>query len=240
MMAFSVLVLSLCVLSAPVLSWAGAKDIRPCMTEHIREAMALNKQRKPLYMKLSQGKSQTVSDKLIWIERKLMLAVPFADVWAAPYQAAGIPIMCQDLIEMSETPQFLSRNPEGVDSLHNYRRPDIATIKSHLLELFRAKAYLEIAEYADSQIKDLEQKPRYNCMVRHILESIRRMAALTPIHAQKARAKNMLSPESLSRTVLRTHILLLNDFAELDALAAPLQANALPILCQDVPYIPWP
>ncbi|QDK46177.1 hypothetical protein DOM22_13890 [Bdellovibrio sp. ZAP7] len=240
MMAFSVLLLSLCILVAPVLSWAGAKDIRPCMTEHIREAMALNKERKPLYMKLSQGKSKPVSDKLIWLERKLMVAVPFADAWAAPYQAVGIPIICQDLIEMSKTPKFQSRNSEGIDSLHNYRKPNITAIKSHLLELFKAKAYMSLAEYADSQIKDLEQAPRYNCMVRHILESIRRMAALTPVHERKALAKNMLSTEMLSRTVLRTHIILLKDFAEIDELAAPLQANALPILCQDVPYIPWP
>lgn len=239
-MAFSVLLLSISVLLAPVLTWAGVKNIRPCMTEHIREAMMLNKQRKPLYMQLSHGQSKTVSDKLIWLERKLLLAVPFADAWAAPYQAAGIQILCQDLIEMSETPKFQNRNPEGVDSLHGYRRPNITAIQSRLLELFRAKAYLPLAEYADSEIKDLDQKPRYNCMVRHILESIRRMAALTPIHERNALAKNMLSTEMLSRTILRTHIMLLNDFAEIDELAAPLQANALPILCQDVPYIPWP
>lgn len=224
----------------PSLSWAGLKDIRPCLSEHISEAMELNKQRKPLYLKLSGGRSKIVSDKLIWMERKLSVAVPFADAWAAPYQAAGIPILCQDFISMSETPKFQAQNPEGTDSLHNYRRPDIAAIKSRLLELYKAKSYLPLAHFADQQITDLEQKPRYNCMVRHLLESIRRMAALTPVHAQKSRAKNKVSSEFLSRTVLRSHIMLLEESAEIDRVAAPLQAEGLPIVCQDVPYIPWP
>ncbi len=240
MISFSVILFSLCLFVFPSLVRAGVKDIRPCLSEHMFEAMALNKERKARYMKLSQGESEAVSNKLIWLERKLSLAVPFADAWAAPYQAAGIPILCQDFISMSETPQFQSRNPEGLDSLSNYHRPDVEGIKSRLLELYKAKAYLPLAEYADHEIAVLGHRPRYNCMFRHILESIRRMAALTPIHAQKAVAKNKISSEFLSRTVLKTHIMLLNDFAEIDELAAPLQAKALPILCQDVPYIPWP
>jgi hypothetical protein len=240
MMSLAVILFSLFAFVIPALSWAGLKDIRPCLSEHIRDAIVLNKERKPLYMKLSNGKSKVVSDKLIWLERKLSMAVPFADAWAAPYQAAGIPVLCQEFISMSEAPKFQLRNPEGIDSLHNYHRPDITGLKARLLELYTAKAYMRLAEYADKQIIDLDQNPRYNCMVKHILESIRRMAALTPIHQQKSREKNKVSSEYLSRTVLRTHILLLNDFAELDELAAPLQADALPILCQDVPYIPWP
>ncbi|ASD62768.1 hypothetical protein [Bdellovibrio bacteriovorus] len=240
MKSLSVILFSFAVFAVPALSWAGLKDVRPCLSEHIHEALVLNKERKPLYMNLSDGKSKAVSDKLIWMERKLSVAVPFADAWAAPYQAAGIPILCQDFISMSETPKFQAQNPEGPDSLHNYRRPDIAGIKSRLLELYKAKAYQQLAEYADKQIVDLDQKPRYNCMVKHILESVRRMAALTPVHAQKSKAKNKVSSEFLSRTVLRSHIMLLDDSAEIDEVAAPLQAAGLPIVCQDVPYIPWP
>jgi hypothetical protein len=224
----------------PLLGWAGLRDMQPCLSQHIREAMDLNQVRKPLYSKLSNGKSKIVSDKLIWMERKLIVAVPFADAWAAPYQAAGIPILCQDFVSMSETPKFLARNPDGKDSLHNYRRPDVEGIKDRLLELYKAKAYMLLAHFADTQIKELDQKPRYNCMVKHILESIRRMAALTPVHAAKSKALNKVSSEYLSRIVLRSHILLLEDSAEIDAAAAPLQAEALPIVCRDVPYIPWP
>nr|BFD68228.1 hypothetical protein HAGR004_32500 [Bdellovibrio sp. HAGR004] len=224
----------------PVAAGAGLRDVRPCLSEHIREAMDLNQERKSLYARLSNGKSKIVSDKLIWMERKLVVAVPFADAWAAPYQAAGIPILCQDFISMSETPKFQARHPDGKDSLHNYRRPDVEGIKDRLLELYKAKAYGTLAHFADAQIKELDQKPRYNCMVKHILESIRRMAALTPVHAAKSKALNKVSSEYLSRIVLRSHILLLQESAEIDAAAAPLQADALPIVCQDVPYIPWP
>lgn len=233
LLLFSILLLS------PV-GQAGLRDIRPCLSQHNYEALQLNQLRKPLYAGLSSGQSQVVSDKLIWMERKLSLVVPFADAWAAPYQAAGIPILCQDFISMDETPLFTASNPEGKDSLHNFRPADVSQIKIRLLELLKAKNYEQLAEYADSQIQDLHRTPRYNCMVRHILESIRRMAALTPVHAKKAKAAGKLSTEFLSATILRSHIYILSESAEIDRLAAPLQAQGLLIVCQDVPYIPWP
>lgn len=233
-------VLTAVTLILPLASWAGWKDVRACLGEHIEEAIVLNKQRKTAYMQLSQGRSQKVSEALLWMERKLTVAAPFADAWAAPFQAKGIPILCRDFISMSETPAFKAQNPEGPDSFHNYRRPDVNGIKARLLELYKSKSYQGMAEYADSQIQELDRVPRYNCMVKHMLESVRRMAALTPVYMQMAQELDMMSPELLSRTVLRSHVLLLEESANIDELAAPLQAEGLPIVCQDVPYIPWP
>jgi hypothetical protein len=47
----------------------------------------------------------------------------------------------------------------------------------------------------------------------------------------------MRSTAGLSRLVLRLHLFTLGDAAKLDALAAPIQARGIPILCQDVPPI---
>lgn len=219
---------------------AGWKDVRPCLGEHVSEAMVLNKQRKAAYMQLSQGRSKKVSNALLWMERKISVAAPLADAWSAYFQSRGVQIMCDDFVPISHTPAFQAKNPQGRDSLHNFRPPDITRIKGRLLELHKARSYMEMARYADSEIIELDRVPRYNCMVKHMLESVRRMAALTPVHAQKARSQGLRSSEPLSRTVLKSHIMFLNESARIDKLAAPLQAEGLMIVCQDVPYIPWP
>lgn len=222
------------------ISVVAVKSQAGCLAQHIHEAMELNKKRAPVYESLSEGQSQIVSKKLIWMEQKLSLVAPFADLWAAPYRRAGIPILCADFVDMSEVPAFKAFNPEGAESLDNFHAPDVVKLKRDLLNLYKAKAHGDLALYADAQIRELDKNPRYNCMVKHILESIRRIAALAPRYEQMAQQKNKFSPLSLSRMVLRSHILLLDESAQIDFHAAPLQADALPIVCQDVPHIPWP
>lgn len=224
----------------PVMGQAALKDVRSCLSLHLREAMTINKQRSPIYERLSNGQSLAVSKKLISAERRVLFLAPWVDAWAAPYQKAGIPILCQDLIDMSHTPAFKAVNPDGKDSLRNFHPADVAEISKRLKEYYKAKDYNGMAHYADEQVRDLEKVPRYNCMVRHVLESIRRSAALAPIHDRKARAKMKISSLLLSRALLKSHIDVLAESSEIDALAAPLQAEALPIICQDVPHIPWP
>lgn len=238
MLYFHLILVSL--LLIPQLGLTKFSDIHPCLTKHVHEAMTLNKQRKPLYEKFSSKKSRKISNKMIWMEYRLLLASPLADIWAAPYQSAGIPVLCQDLVPMSGTPAFKPLNPDGKDSLSNFHQPDINYTSEQMLNLYKEKAWFQLANFADRNIKDLDQVPRYNCMVKHILESIRRIAALTPIHAQKAQELHLISTELLSRALLRSHIRLMNEAAEIDKLAAPLQADGLPIICQDVPFIPWP
>lgn len=221
-------------------SLANLSDIEPCLTKHIHDAMVLNKQRKPLYSELSQGLSEKISEKMISMEYRLIALSPFADAWAVPFQAAGVAIVCEDLIPMAQTPAFRSQNPEGVDSVINFQPPDIVFVQQNLLIFFENKDYLKMADFADQYVKRLDHHSRYNCMVKHILESIRRMAALAPKHAEQSKQILHVSTELLSRALLKNHINLLATASNLDKLAAPLQAAALPIICQDVPYIPWP
>nr|WP_295902882.1 hypothetical protein [uncultured Bdellovibrio sp.] len=234
------LVVFLIGLLLPAIGQAGLKDVKPCLSTHLREAIKINEQRAPVYERLSQGQSRAISEMLIKAEKKVLWVAPLADAWAAPYQRAGIPILCADFIDMSHTPAFRAVNPDGKDSLQHFHPAPTGEISERLRELFKAKDYDGIVRYADEQVQELNRVPRYNCMVRHVLESIRRMAGLAPIHDQKARAKLHISSLLLSRTVLKSHINLLDESSEIDALAAPLQAEALPIICQDVPHIPWP
>ncbi|HEV2147105.1 MAG TPA: hypothetical protein VGR37_06865, partial [Longimicrobiaceae bacterium] len=89
-----------------------------------------------------------------------------------------------------------------------------------------------------AELAALEATPCCHCMLRHMLESMLRVATLAPVHAARAEEAGMRSTAGLSRLLLRLHLLALSDAAKLDVLAAPIQARGIPILCQDVPPIP--
>lgn len=221
-------------------SFAAGVKPRACLTEHIDEAMELNQRRAPHYEKLSNGRSKEVTKRLISMERKLRLISPVADLLVQPFQRVGIPMTCDYFISMNETPKFRAVNPAGKDSLNNFRPAAVEVMQKYLLQFYKEREYMELANYADELIHELEREPRYNCMVRHILESIRRIAVLIPRHEKMAQERLGDSTMFIANMMLRSHIVLLEESSEIDHVAAPLQAEALPIVCQDVPYIPWP
>lgn len=71
-----------------------------------------------------------------------------------------------------------------------------------------------------------------------MLESIRPTASLAPLYKQAAKEKKVKSPGFVVQGFLRSHLEILTEATEIDYLAAPLQAEGLPIICQDVPHIP--
>jgi hypothetical protein len=75
-------------------------------------------------------------------------------------------------------------------------------------------------------------------MVRHLLESARRVAELAPAHAAQAAALDLPSPLWISGLLLRLHLFGLAQAARLDAQAFPLQCRGVPILSSDLPAVP--
>lgn len=213
---------------------------RKCLQAHIREAIDINSHRMWLYAQLSNNRSLPISEKLLELERNVLPMAGLADTWARYFQSRDIPVICNDFVDMAETPPFLAMNPRGAGSILDYHKPDVKRIHSNLKSLYKSKSYMNLAHEADAEIRSLEREPRYNCLFRHTLESIRRVAGLLPEYMQEARIKNISSPEMLSRAILKSHLDLLEDAVTLDQKAAPLQAGGLMILCQDLPHIPAP
>jgi hypothetical protein len=75
-------------------------------------------------------------------------------------------------------------------------------------------------------------------MTRHLLESALRITNGARRYAAEAEARGVASPAGLSRALLSMHLTTLGEGARLDRRAAPLQAEGVPIICQDVPPIP--
>ena len=210
-----------------------------CMERHLREAAALNKARMPRYDSLTGGRSRGISRRLIWTER---LAVPVAwwvDWRARQFQREGIRIVCDDFVPMAHTPAFRARAADPPPPLSAFVPADARRIRRAVQRAQRRGGFSAASDVLTRELRSLESTPAYHCMLRHLLESALRISNQAPRYAAEARARGLLAdPAELSRTMLDLHLTMLGEAAKLDRRAAPLQAEGIPIICQDVPPIP--
>lgn len=210
-----------------------------CFYRHFAEAIALNRARRPLYAALSGGRSLKVSDSLIAFEKASLLAARFGDRDARSFQQAGVPVLCDDFVSMDLVPAFRER-AEAPAPLMSYHRPSSKRILREALAAYHQGSFAGLALQLERELAMLEEQPTYNCLMRHFLESARRSALLVPRYRQAASAAGLASPEGISRRFIET-TLASTVFAEyIDQAAAPLQAQGLPIVCQDIPPVSVP
>lgn len=213
-----------------------------CFTEHLDEAMALNHARKPLYAALTAGASVTISDDLIGMERNMSFygrwLAPY-EKWAAPFEAAGIRIICDSYVPMNTAPAFSSRYAQGAPRAESAPSASDAVNTLAFLPRVLRNDFAGVKALALEQI-EAAGDPRLNCLSRHFLESIGRIAALAPVHAAQARRAGLSDPTWIHRRMILGHLSYTNRAVRLDAAARPLQLQGVPILCQDIPAIPIP
>lgn len=231
----------------PLLSYAESKN-RECLGRHLREARYLNEQRKPLYGDATNGQSFEISNQLIQNESVALFWGPLFfnfDRWAIPYQNLGVDIVCDDFISMQQTPSFTAKRAGPFPSLKNFRHPGSSSLKRELKKAMN-DGFRSVEIKADELIHQLNSSfplgMQMNCMTRHLLESIRLIARNAPHHIAKHRQldpqRQLQSPSWISKKMIRSHLLYLADAETLDRLAAPIQADGVPIICNDVPPIP--
>lgn len=202
---------------------------------HLREAIALNRERLPRYAALSGGASLPLSRTLIRAETLALPVARAVDRRAAPFQARGVGIVADEFIAMANTPPFREHAP--IDAA-GFRRQSGWRLGWRVARAFRAGGFAAAENEIARELRRLESAPGVHCMLRHLLESARRVCRLAPVHAARAAELGIESPEPLSRRLLWLHLLALPAAARLDARAFPLQARGIPILAQDVPPIP--
>ena len=207
--------------------------------EHLREAIRINLARLPHYASLTGGRSVFVSKALIYSER---LSVPFAklpDLWSIPYRKRGIPIVELEFISMERIPPFSDRLPFNPQPLDRFvRRSGTRLILAFLTALIRG-GWKESRVRVHKELRALESTPGFHVMLRHVLESMLRIAALAPIHHRRSREQRLwISPNLLSLHLYVSHLWALPFATWIDHRSAPLLAEGVPILFQDVPPIP--
>jgi hypothetical protein len=208
-----------------------------CMEIHLREAAHLNRERMQRYSALTGGRSRGISRRLIWTER---LAVPVAwyvDWRARNFLRAGIRVTCDDFVPMAHTPAFRERIPDP-PPLSAFVPSDPRRIRRTIDGAYRSGGFPAASTAIEREIEQLQPTPAFHCMMRHLLESALRISNQAPIYEAQARERDLRSPGGVSRLMLNLHLSTLGEAAKLDRRAAPLQAEGIPIICQDVPPIP--
>ncbi|NRA68186.1 MAG: hypothetical protein HRU19_27125 [Pseudobacteriovorax sp.] len=210
---------------------------RNCLRTHLIEAIDINSERLKHYSAATNGRSESISRQLIWSERGLILLSPLIDWTALYWQSSGIPVACDDYIPMAQTPDFQITD-------HSY---DLRTRISLTADSLRARiddAWEKSDEAAvqviDEIIETLNSQKHFNCMTRHLLESVARSLTLKPKYISAAQAKDLYSPSFFMDVLIGLQIQGIGFALDLDKAAAPIQAQGIPIICNDVPHIPKP
>lgn len=209
-----------------------------CFAEHLREAIASNESRLPRYREMSGGKTTLLSRELIASERLSLVTAWAVDRQARRFQKAGVPVACDDFVSMDLVPPFR-------DTKVRPKEPRTSRVPVTSLRLVRAlragyrkDGFPGVHRAAKDWLRTLGEPREYDCMTRHVLESIARVAFLAPQYEALAREKGIKrAPTSLSWRLVDLHLLSLPLARKLDDDAAPLQEAGIPILCQDVPPI---
>lgn len=221
-----------------ICSLTAATTERSCFSDHLREAKALNLTRAPLYSDLSGGESESISRQLIFGENLVIFFwAPWIDARAAKYQQEGINIVCDEFVSMKKAPAqpfALEKNPP---KLETYVKPRLEALQSQIRTALAVQDFSLISQLLSAKLRELETERAFNCMTRHVLESMLRISNLAPRQALRAQLKNLPSTSHLSASLIEGHLLGLLPSRRLDMQAAPVQAMGVPIICKDVPPI---
>jgi len=204
---------------------------------HMTEARAVNRLRKKMYSELTNGKSEPISRTFI---RNQFFALPiakFTDRRGKKFQKAGIPIIELDLVSMHEIENFSKSFATMVQPIELFKPIDAWGIRRALKRAFKRDSFRAVAITAQEEIDKISRIHTYHAMSRHMLESIVRTANMADLYIELAKKKQMKSTRSLSRFMLTLHFNALIGCRKLDVLAAPIQAEGIPIIHQDVPAI---
>ena len=209
------------------------------LTTHLQEAIELNKERAPLYSKLTNGESDRISKSLLQSERLSLPSSYAMDKAAAYFQKRGVPVFVHEFISMDETPPFKEKFDDSNGITNECPGFSVDLVKNDLLSALKIDDYKAVSGLTKSILDDLNETPKHLCMIRHLIESIHRGANLLPIHLEKIKEKSLLfSPQKICHYTLWAQVVGLKPSLTIDRWAHPIQREGIPIIYQDVPHIP--
>lgn len=211
-----------------------------CFREHLSEAITLNRHRLRRYAHLSAGRSVPIS--LILMSTEVM-ALPIASVFdrrARPYHDAGVLVMQDLFVSMSLSPAFNEEFELPPPPRSAYEKPDASALIGALRFAHKEGGFDGLRFCVADELNKLESAQHYHCMLRHLLESIGRIAYFAPVHKKMSveRGLNYAGDvTNLHLGLLKTHLMTIRTGIHIDKMCVPLHAKGLPIVFQDVPPI---
>lgn len=213
------------------------EEVKRCFYEHVKDAIVLNKMRKPLYAETTNNKSKKISRYLILWERLIILKARKYDRISKEFQQMGVPFMCEDFVDMSLTPEYRQYTSQIPRDYLKSKSPKVKTIKSRLRASLQG-GYKSFKKETEKQIILLENNSSYDCLLRHLLESLRRTSDLAPRYLKKASSSSRTKLDKYLKKYLRLQIFGISQAAFIDKKARSIQKKGVPILCNDVPHVP--
>lgn len=210
--------------------------------DHLRGALALNRERRDVYDRLSGGKSRALSNTLIALERLSLPAAMLMDAWARPYQERGIPVMHADFVSMTQVRSpFAPPRYRGVagDSEIETVKGWLADFRKGLGDKLDRGDFTGLARDAHDLLSRLEATERrlgsHFAMSKHLVESLGLAAMNAADYAEQSQGETL----RLSRTFIRLQSLALITAVWIDRRAQELHRQGIGILVNDVPDIPF-
>lgn len=204
-----------------------------CFQEHIRESIAINKERKQVYADLTDGRSNKIFNLLISYEYLTLAPAAVFDLKALSYQKNGMDLFCHEFMSMMRTPKFQPENQ--IIPSEKFRPFDWKFYKTRMNEALKHRDLSEVRKTSIEALLDLKSQPHYYCFSRHLFESIYRFAFFAPLRAQQAQDMELKDPTDLMFKVMKLHLLGLKDSHRIDLWSQPIQMSGIPILCSEIP-----
>ena len=202
---------------------------------HIHEAIELNQKRLLQYAELSQNESKKISRMLIRNEKLTLWLALYFDYKAKFFHKNNIPILKDIFVSMNCIPAF----QEGADKFDRTQTPILLNAKSIKVEIRNAYSqgsFLEVYKTCKAINAKLKY-PQYNCMLRHLIESMERISYFAPQYIEQAKKNNLPSPKKLFKRLLFIHLVAIGKAFKIDNMAYPLQKKGILILCNDLPNL---
>jgi len=200
-----------------------------------------NQERRPLYAALSGNQSLSVSDAFIKSEKWSLQYSRFLMFRTRDLRAAGIPILCSEFTPISLTPKFLESfvGESKGSELKNYEALPLTQVANELKPHIKNLNIEEIKSVALKwTLLSYNQEPRFNCMARHVLESIYATAEAAQENLKIAKSLGLEKrTEKFTKKFLGAQVFGFKTIADIDKKASQIQALNIPIVCNDVPAI---
>lgn len=220
------------------LSWAEGG----CYSEHLHEAIALNTERAPLYALVSNGKSSVISKQWILSEKGALYLGDLLslDKKAEIYEKAGVPILCGGFVAMNEVPEFSALFLNGAPIKADYELPRLWKLRVEIKKALEKNDFQKAWNLAALKINELNKETRFNCMSRHVVESVARFIGQAESLNKKALSKGLPSSLPLSKELILWQMQGFLFSQSLDFQASKIQQMGVPFICNDVPMIEYP
>lgn len=214
----------------------------PGFYRHIKDAIRINRERRPIYTAMAGRPVRRASNMLIFIE---YICLPFAlrfDRRGIRFNNAGIPIIQDDFVSMEmigdphDPPTYTNRAGQGdlralSTELIDYGRCLIDSAKAMNFELAASDTRRALAG-----VTELEAKcEAHFAMVKHVLQSIGFAAVNAARFEEMSAGKTAL----LSRDLLVFQSRGVRRAAALDQRAQKIHALGVGFLVNDLPPIPF-